>query len=204
MSQSIAPIDYGRGALKVSGKVKAAEINAQLFNDLFLGGTVATGQILTSFNEAQQVPAMSTYTVTATNATHFQTDLGVTYANYVPLDLVASLTAAGQYMVNASTGVYTFYLADASANVLLNYTYTASASGHTITMPNLLQGTLPTFQVVFNTSYAGQNCTVTLLRCVSSKLTISTKQGDYVIPELDFEAYDNGSGQVLTVSTLEG
>lgn len=74
-------------------------------------------------SSAQTVPAASAYTITVPNGAWFSQDKGVTYANGTKMVAVASNPAAGQYSV-AATGTYTFAAADASASVIINYTYT--------------------------------------------------------------------------------
>jgi len=72
--------------------------------------------------EAQTVPASTNYTLAA-KAPYgsFGADIGVTYANGVPLAFVQGVPAAGQYGV--SGGTYSFAAADAAAPVLLSYSY---------------------------------------------------------------------------------
>lgn len=71
-------------------------------------------------NEPQTVPADTAYTVT-TDFT-WLADGGVTLANGTPLTAVASSPGAMQYSVN-DDGVYTFNAAQASADVLITYSY---------------------------------------------------------------------------------
>jgi hypothetical protein len=190
------PVAFARGKFKIEGKSKLARINGRLFNDLFLGQTLSTGQVLTSLGEVAAVPAMTTYTVTAANAATFGQDLGVFYAiTGLPFTKVASAPTVGQYSVS-SAGVYTFAAADASAAVLLNYTYTSATTGTTIAISQSTMGNVPLFRGVFTTSLASKVLTLTLNNCASSKLNFATKQDDWTIPELDFEAGADASGNV--------
>jgi hypothetical protein len=196
------PVAFARGKEKIVGKSKFARINGRLFNDLYFGQTMATGQVLSAIGEAQTVPATVTYTVTAANAATFQTDLGVFYAaTGLPFVKVASGPAAGQYSVSA-VGVYTFAVGDASAAVLLCYTYTA-ATGQTITIANQNMGTIPTFKGVFTTSFNGKVFTVTLNYCAASKLNFATKNDDWTIPEIDWEAGADIFGNAGTMALSE-
>jgi hypothetical protein len=73
--------------------------------------------------EAQTVPASpGPYTV-AVNAPNgnWAVDQGVTYANGTALTLVTGTPSTGQYSV--SNGTYTFAAGDASAAVLISYSY---------------------------------------------------------------------------------
>ena len=78
--------------------------------------------------EAQAVPATGPYTKAVTNAANFWQDAGVTLAG-VALVAVPSSPATGQYSVSgygsATPGVYTFNAAQASAAVLISYSYGA-------------------------------------------------------------------------------
>ena len=119
------PLLVQRGTMKITGKIKAAQISAKAFNDVYFGQTVVGGTVSTAIDEARTVPGSSTYTLTATHATGFLTDLGVTYATTgLPLTKGATATAKGVYCVDATTGIYTFHSGDASAAVKLNYDYT--------------------------------------------------------------------------------
>lgn len=74
-----------------------------------------------TFDEAATVPAASAYTVTPRYT--WLADLGVTLVSSgLPMTAVSSNPAAGQYSVS-SVGVYTFNSAQASAAVLLNYSF---------------------------------------------------------------------------------
>ena len=79
--------------------------------------------------EAHTIPGSVAYTVSPNCPTGpFLADNGPTYANGTAFSLVATLTGtAGQYTltVNSTTGIatYTFNAADASAAILLNYSF---------------------------------------------------------------------------------
>lgn len=123
------PVAVGSGTRKVSCKASLARFSGQALGRLFYNQTPAAGSTISQFAEVHSVPASSPYTVTVTNASHFVADQGVIYAaTGLPLLNVATLTAAGQYTFNASTGVYTFYLGDAGASVLISYTYSSTAT----------------------------------------------------------------------------
>ena len=178
---------FARGKMKISGKAKMARFNGRLFNDLFVGQSMATGQLLTALGEAATIPATVSYIVTAANAATFQTDLGVVYAaTGLPFTKVASAPAIGQYS-GPVAGVYTFAVADASTAVAISYTYTAT-TGQTITLTQQTMGIIPTFKGILTTAFQGKVLTMTLNNCAAAKLNFGTKQDDWTIPELDFEA----------------
>jgi len=134
----------------------------------------------------------------------FDMDLGPLYAaTGVPFTYtaLAQPVVQGTYTVNPTTGLYTFAPQDASTPVLLNYTYISAATGYKITGTNLQMGTTPRFEAVFAQSYNGNFLTLKLFQCVSSKLTMPTKIDDYVINEVDFQAFANAAGTVFELST---
>ena len=141
---------------------------------------------------------------TAANGATFNTDLGPLYsATGTPLTYVTGIgPVTGQYTVTAA-GIYVFAAGDASTPLLLNYTYTTSSQGFTITGNNILMGNTPKFQAVFTQIYGGQTTTLKLYSCVSSKLSLPTKIDDYTIPEIDFSAFSNASGNVFEL-TMSG
>lgn len=195
------PVELARGKGKITGKAKFARISGAVWNELYFGQTIAAGQTLIAFGEAASVPATSTYTITAANSTTFTQDLGVIYAlTGMPLTKVASGPTIGQYSQTA--GVYTFAAADASAAVLLNYQYTATG-GYTISLTNQDMGALPIWKGVFTNTFRGKRITMTLNALGSSKLTFPTKQDDWVISELDFQAKADDAGNIGTLSLAE-
>lgn len=200
--QSQFAVAVGRGETKISGKAKFGQVSGQLYNELFFGSTASSGTTKLVSNEAGSVPAATTYTVTVVNSASFVADQGVVYANTgLPLTQVASAPAVGQYSVAA--GVYTFAAADASAAVLISYTYTDSTKGQTIAFGNPLQGVQPTFSLIVSRGYNQTGDRFKLHKCISSKLTLPTKMADFAISELDFEAFADASGNTITAYTDE-
>ncbi len=198
-------LDVARGKVKIEGKAKAGLIDLNLYNSVFFGQTVATGETLAAFSEAGTVPGSTSYVVTAANGATFKSDLGVYYATTgVRLTQVtAGSEATGKYSVS-NVGVYTFAAGDASKAVLLNYTYGSTTTGLTLTGNNVLMGSIPTFQVILANQSKGKTQTLTFYSCVSSKLNLPFKQDDYEVPEIDFMAQDNGAGQVFAWTATGG
>jgi hypothetical protein len=202
-SQYQFPLAVGRGKSKITGKAKTGQIRADVYGQLFFGLTPATGQIKTAVDEAGSIPVTpGPYTVTVANSATWATDLGVFFgATGIPLTRVTSGPTTGQYSVSA--GVYTFAAADQGLAVTISYTYTAAATGKTITLTNQLLGASPTFKVVLNNLYGAKDLTLTLNRCMSSKLSLPTKLEDFIISEFDFEAMADNSNTIGTLSTAE-
>src|SRR3984893_8324089 len=94
------PVAIARGTIKTHGKAKVARISGMAFANLFYGVVPTAGQLATSFAEVDTVAAVTPFTVTVLNAATFVGDEGVLYATTgLPLTLVASAPAAGQYSV---------------------------------------------------------------------------------------------------------
>jgi hypothetical protein len=198
------PVAIARGQGKIVGKAKFAQILGLLYSDIFFGLTPATGQFAVSQLEAASVPASTPYTVTPANATNYNDDLGVVYAGTGRrFNRVTTPSAAGQYSVNFSTGTYTFSAADASAAVLISYTFNTATNGSKLTITNQLMGTTPTFKATFYTSYNGSGTALRLNACTANKLSFPTKVDTWTINELDFSAFADASGTIGYLSTVE-
>ena len=195
------PLAVARGTAKVNGKAKAARITAAFFNQLFGETPTQAGEVNVKYQESLTIAANN---ATVGNNATFGLDLGVIYAaTGLPLARGAA-AAAGIYSCN--NGVYSFDPADVANNAVLkaSYTYTKNASpGQLITLNNQLLGNQPQFKIVLNQSFQGKNLTLTLNRCVGTKLTIATKLEDFTIPEFDFSAMVDDSDVLGTISTSE-
>lgn len=200
--QSQFPLTVARGQGKIDGKAKFANLNGAMLNDLFFSQANVVGQTLHVIGEVGSIPA-TPFQVTVANGATFKEDLGVTYAaTGVPLTRVPSAPVTGQYSVSVA-GVYTFAAADTLLGVLIDYAYTASATGNTTTINNLLSGSGPTFAVSLPMKYNGKWMYLRLNACISSKLTIATKIEDFLVPEFDFKAFADAAGIVGTLSLTE-
>ena len=112
-----------------------------------------------------------------------------------------SLTAAGQYKVNLTTGVYTFAAGDVGSTVLISYEYTATSTvAQKIPFANQLMGYAPTIKVELSLPYNGHQMNVHLNNCICSKLTMPFKNEDFSIQELDFTAIADASNNIGTIS----
>jgi hypothetical protein len=195
------PVAIGSGTRKMSGKAKMARISGQALGSLFFGVTPSAGVTQTQFGEAASVPASSPYTYTTSLHTNFVADQGVVYAaSALPLRLVASAPATGQYSVSA--GVYTFAAGDAGAAVLISYTYANASSGESIAVTSQLIGPTIAFSANLFASdpTTGKQFSVLLYNCVADKLALGTKLEDFTLPELDFQCFANSAGQVCQLN----
>jgi hypothetical protein len=197
------PVAIARGQGKITGKAKFAQILGLLYSDIFFGLAPATGQFAVSQLESATVPAATPFTVTAANASSYIDDLGVVYtATGKRFNRVTTPSAAGQYSVNFSTGVYTFSSADASA-LLISYTYNVATSGSKLAITNQVMGMTPTFKATFYTTYNGNGTALRLNACTANKLSLPTKLDTWTISELDFMAFADASGTIGYLSTVE-
>ncbi|SRR5579884_2014668 len=202
------PLDAARGKGKVVGKAKSAQVFAALYGDVFFGVTPTSGATLTAENEAGTVPSSTPWTITVANAATYVKDLGVFYAGGTGgrLKQVTSPSAVGQYSVNQTTGIYTFFTGDAGAAVLISYRYTATG-GNSIAINNNFMGVTPTFEADFHNAKSTLNGSgsldLALYRCMSSKFSIPSRLDDYAIPEFDFTAMANAAGQIGLLSLSE-
>ena len=204
-SQLGYPIDIARGKGKISGKAKVARVFANLYADIFFGGTVATGEDNVSENEGY---TLATTTLSVAHATSFVADLGVYYSaagNFRFQFVTGAPSAVGDYSVGTD-GHYTFFSGDIGASIAISYVYTDS-SGKTITITNNFMGYTPTFIGTFYQSRSTQGSsgqlTLRLNECVSSHLTIPSRIDDYAIQDFDFQAFSAGNNVIGTISTTE-
>lgn len=198
------PDDTAISDKKITWKSGSGRFDIDLFNNTFFGETsISTGGTPPIVQEAHTIPATNPYTVTVTNsaATPLK-DLGVTYAaTGQKLTNVGSgsLTAAGQYKFNTGSGVYTFFSADASLGVNVSYTETL-ATGRILTVQQHVQGFGPALEIFASLPYQELTANVPnyvhLYSCKVTKLGIPLKRADYLICDLEGEAYANSSGNV--------
>lgn len=194
------PVAVGRGTAKISGKATFAQIYAQVYNDLFFRGTVASGQTLISIDEACLVgtPHTTRTTVVAPPSSGtWSADMIVKDKNGTQMTVTTGTPTAGQYSVSA--GTYTFATVDANTadgtTVTITYEYTIT-TGQAITITNPLLGTAPAFTLRLQQTYLGQSLHMKLNRVISSKLTFATKLEDFQIPEMDFDAFADNTNQI--------
>lgn len=195
------PIDTARGKTKVMGKAKVAEIKALMYNELFFGQTLTSGQTKYAYNESTTLgTGAASYTVANSGSTPL-VDQGVFFVtDGTQLVAVSSAAGSGQYVFTPATGVYLFSTFEASKGVLVNYTYHVT-SGWNIAVGNPFMGTTPRFKCVLFQPFEGYQVVLTLNACVSSRLSFPTRIDDYVIADLDFSAFADASGNVLNWST---
>jgi hypothetical protein len=195
-----------RGKVKVSGKVKGAQINGAALNSLFFGQAIAAGAMGAVYTDltGQAIPAIPFQLISIPpNAGAWLADLGVIDANGVPMIRVAATPATGQYSVAA--GTYTFAAADTGKLVFVNYSYSStSATAQKISVKNIAMGSAPSFKAYMQTTYQGKKALVVLYSAVSSKLNMfATKLDDFSIPEFDFSGQSDAANNVADIYISE-
>jgi hypothetical protein len=196
--QNQLPIVAARGTIKATGKMKAAVISGDAWNNVFYGQSVVAGGITWVIDENGTIPT-TPFQVTVAGSATFDADLGVRYkATGLPLIRVAATPAVGQYTVAA--GVYTFNTADSTLVVLITYSKTAAAGGEILAVSNALIGTTPTFQLDYYTVLNQPSAKTFIVRvyaCIGAKHAMTFKLEDFMMPEFDFQFFALANGKVI-------
>lgn len=194
-------VAVARAAMKVTAKVKFATINSGVWNNIFFGRTQTAGLVTTILNETSAIPA-TPFQITVVNSATWTTDLGVTYTvGGIRLTRVASGPTTGQYSVAA--GVYTFAAADTTLSVQISYAYAPVTGGYKILLDNQLMGQAPQFQMNLTSIYQGKTVALQLNACISSKLSMPFKNEDWLISEMDVDAFTDASNNLGYLSITD-
>lgn len=176
-----------RTGTKISGKVQSGRFDHRLVSEFLLGSAddaVTTG-LLVPVQEEVTVDADG-ITIVQGGAT-FDMDLGVRdMATGGALKRVTGVPATGEYSVNEATGEYTFAVADAGDKVLVKYVKRDATKGTTTTIANQLMGEAPTFELI---SYDTKGLFLQLYAVQFNKLSLSRKNEDFLVPNLEFSAF---------------
>jgi hypothetical protein len=199
--QSSFALEMARGKGKIDFKAAVGRIDPVLFNSIFWGQGLASGQVRACVGEIDtpsQGGGVGTYV--AANASAFRVDLGVYDAAHGRFltRIVSGTPAEGQYAVDIASGTYTFNSADAAPNLKVYYTYGATGSGSTVTVSNPVMDAGPVFRADLVSSYRGKQSVLTAWACQAFKLSMPLKQDDFTLPEISFSALDDGTGAILS------
>lgn len=187
--------DVARGKISASGKGKITATDPLFLNSLFFGLPTATGAVR-PVTETHAVAA----SVTTTNAAHFAIDYGVVNGSTgVPMTLVASTPAVGQYSVAVSTGIYTFNASETATSVLISYAWTDTTSGTTLAITNQQQGYSPQFSCNLFNIYQSKLFSLSLTTCKLTDIQIPSKMEDYWISDFSYVICANPAGLVGTI-----
>lgn len=213
VGQLQVPVALGAGELEITGKISWARIGFSEFNNLFFGQSGAAAGMRLTTNApgvAGSVPASSTYTVTPTVPASgtFVEDMGVYYAaTGTQLTPSASASGIGIYSVNNGTGVYTFNVADASANLIFFFDYTVATGGTEVTLSNQLMGSAPTWELSCQQQFSQYGVTkqlnLKLFSCMSDKLSFPFKNTGFTELSLGFDIQQNAAGNYAVISVTD-
>jgi hypothetical protein len=194
------PDDTAISDKKITWKSGSGRFDIDLFNNTFFGeSAISTGGAPQSVQEAHNIPATTPFTVTVTLIADTPiTDLGVQYSSTgQKFTKVAAGPTVGQYSFSA--GVYTFAAADAGVAVLISYNYTLT-TGRILTVNQHTQGFGPALEIFASLPYQEITASVPnyvhLYSAKVTKLGIPLKRADYLICDLEGEAYANAAGAV--------
>lgn len=200
--KSSFPVDSGRGKGKIGLKAKFANINLLPMTAAFFGQSAVNG-LITSFEDQNGQPAAAAVTITPPVGSTFFANLGVrSDANGAPMLRVATAPTTGQYTTDGA-GAYVFAVADVGKTVFIDYQHLTAAAGKLLTVTNLPMGLTPTFSVDFGMQRNGKVMTLKWPKVTSSKLAMSSKQEDFMIPELDMSCLADDNGVVWKWSASE-
>ncbi|HLH29839.1 MAG TPA: hypothetical protein VKY31_01465 [Terriglobia bacterium] len=202
MPVAIAPAKH-----KMTAKAKFAQIFGKQWTDLVFGQSTATAYNAFSVSPSTAIPTTPfQITPSIPGGGTFVEDLGVVNAaTGLPFTRVASGPVAGQYSVNEGTGVYTFASADqvSGISVVISFIYTVSTGGVKMTFANQLMGYGPIFEANLVVAYNNQAALLRIFNCVCSKISLPTKNDDFVIPDFEFSAFANAAGNVFEIDTTQ-
>lgn len=189
-----------RTGIKISGKVQAGRWDGRVVSELLLGAKeadVTAGTVVVIDNEPGTVP-VGGGEIAVTKGATFDMDMGVRdVATAGFYRRVSAAPEAGEYSIDEATGEYTFAAADAGKKVQISYAYIDLTAGTTTTISNQEMGESPTFELVTYDS----GLFLQLYACTFSKLSLSRKNEDFVIPNMEWSA---AADDVKGVGRLSG
>lgn len=199
-------VAVGRGKGSISGKAKVADLRAGFMETIVFGAGGSSGLTSIVYDTVGVAVPSTPYQVTVTppSGGTFAADLGViNSATGKGLTRVASAPATGQYTVTAG-GQYTFAAADQGVVVYINYRYTAaSTTARRITINNLPMGYAPSFRADFYGPFQGKSAVLTLNNCISDGFKWGSKNDDFSVPEVGFQAFADASGVIGQLALSE-
>ncbi len=201
------PVDIAPSKLAIKGKAKFARLQLNQLNNMLLGNTVSSAS---GFDMASaEAHTATATTITVTNGATFVQDLGVFYhSNGIQLSPAAAASGAGIYVKGvAGTGTYTINASDESVQLDIYYTYTVTTQNQMIGTNNLM-GTGPIFELNAVNHYTNNlgvsnELGIRLNACRSSKFTFPFSNIAYTIPDFEFTAFADTSGNWGTIVMSE-
>jgi hypothetical protein len=204
IGQYALPVDIAQAQMKIIGKGKYASVSVNNLNNTILGQTLA-------FNSGFQIAAPEAVTgaatITVSHGATFSEDLGVRYhSTNTQLTPTTSSPGVGYYVAGVpAVGTYTFNAADTVAlDVYYSYTVTTLSQ---ISAVNPLMGAGTTFELIGSNTYnvCGLNkvLSVKLNACKATKVGMPMKNVDYLMWDLEFQAFADCLGNWGTIAMSE-
>jgi hypothetical protein len=202
------PVDIAPSKLKISGKAKFARLQLNQLNNMILGNTVVSASGFDMAAAEARTGTITTFTVT--NGATFVQDLGVFYhSTGKQLNPTSATPTLGFYIAPVgSPGTYTLgATADTTAALDVYYTYTVTTQQQ-MSGANLTMGTGPIFELTavnhyVNNAGVSNELGIRLNACRSSKFTFPFSNIQYTIPDFDFQAFADQSGNWGTIVMTE-
>lgn len=199
------PVAIARTEGKVDLSFKFATGSMKLWNDLFFGSTVVTGQEV-GVADSVQVLVSNAVTVAPPGGGTFGRNLGVRHGTTgKQLTLVASSPVAGKsYTISGAT--FTFASGD-TGNMLISYTYTLT-TGFSSAVTNKPMGSQPLFDItVVNAQFSNPNgsinCLLRFPAVISSKMSIPMKNTGFAVNDFACGAFADASGNIMYLNADE-
>jgi hypothetical protein len=198
------PEDTAISDKKITFKAGSGRFSIDTWNNLYFGDTISSGSNAsgtgagTGVPQVQESTTLNSTSYSVTHHTTFTEDLGVVYAsNYGDFTRVTGVPVQGQY--NVSSGVYGFSSSDNNAAIYVSYRYQIS-TGRVLVVQNHIQGWGPSFEMLLAQPYqeltSGIPNYLDLYACKAGKLTAPLKRADYMISDLEGQAFANSAGYV--------
>lgn len=188
-------VDAAISDASITGKIQSADFSAAMVALVLPGTTSATGR-KRMLRESSAIPG-TPFQITVTQSANFDSDLGVVdLTSGKTLTRVASAPATGQYSVAA--GVYTFAAADTAHTVAIRYSYSDASTGKTTTAANQEAGASASFALrLFDPPAGSKEAGIYLPAVRFTNLSLGVKNDDWSESGLDFEAFEDASGNTF-------
>jgi len=198
------PDDTAISDKKITWKAGFGRFSIDVWNNIYFGDTVSAGSASAGTGPGGGVPlvqeakTLNSTTYTVANSTTFTQDMGVIFAsNLQGFTKVSGVPITGQY--NVSAGVYGFAAADNNKAVLISYRYGVT-TGRVLIVQNHIQGWGPQFEMLLSQPYQQLTGNIPnyldLYACKCGKLAAPLKRADYLISDLEGQAFANSAGLI--------
>jgi hypothetical protein len=198
------PDDTAVSDKKITWKAGYGRFSIDTWNNLFFGDLISTGSaaggtgIGGGVPQVQEAHTLNSTSLTVTHSGTFTSDMGVIYqSGQQSFQRVTGVPTVGQY--NVSAGVYGFSSSDNAQAILVSYRYGIS-TGRVLQIAQHVQGWSPSFEMVLAQPYqeltTGIPNYLDLYACKAGKMTAPLKRADYMISDIEGQAFANSAGYI--------